>query len=196
MGGIGYTLRRLLGAPRRRDSLPGHVEIGRGTYGLDRNSFAGLSPDCPVSIGNYCSFGPEVLIFCRTDHPVGAAATYPVRTMLGRGDGENVDAITRGPVTIGHDVWVGARAMILSGVTIGDGAVIGAGAVVSRDVPPFTVNVGVPARTVRQRFGPAQAAALAEIAWWQWPEDDIRAMSDLFHGDVDAFIAAARKKGR
>lgn len=192
MGGLRHSLKRLFGAPSRRDILPDYVSLGRGTYGLDRNSFAGLSPDCPVTIGNYCSFGPEVLVFCRTDHRTDLPSTYPFRTM--RGDNpDNVDAITRGPITIGHDVWVGARAMILSGVTIGDGAIIGAGAVVTRNIAPFSVNTGVPARQSRMRFADTQVAALAEIAWWNWPGAKIDQHMDLFYADVDQFIAQARK---
>lgn len=192
MGGLVYGIRRVLGGSRSRHVLPDYVSIGRGTYGLDRNSFAGLSPDCPVSIGHYCSFGPEIMIFCKTDHRVDLPSTYPIRTLLSEPGKGNRDAITRGPITIGNDVWIGARAMILSGVTIGDGAVIGAGAVVSRDVAPFTVNAGVPARQIRNRFTPAQAAALAEIAWWNWPEERIKQQAELFYGDVDSFIAKAR----
>ncbi len=164
---------------------------GYGTYGLDRNSFAGLSPDCPVRVGNYCSFGPEVLVFCRTDHRTDLPSTYPFRTKL-NDDTENPDAVTRGPISIGHDVWVGARAMILSGVTIGNGAVIGAGAVVSRDIAPYSINTGVPARQARMRFTDKQITALESIAWWDWPEDRVRARMELFYQDVDAFIAAAQ----
>ena len=193
MGGLVYGIRRLFGAPRRRDVLPDYVNIGRGTYGLDRNSFTGLSPDSPVTIGNYCSFGPEVIIFGRADHRTDLAATFPVRTWFSD-DAENTDAITKGPVTIGHDVWVGARAMILSGVTIGDSAVVAAGAVVSRDIPPFTLAGGVPARPIRPRFDAAQIAALQEIAWWHWPEAEIRDFADAFYRPVDEFIAAARAR--
>ena len=193
MSGLIDSIRGWLGALRGRQVLPGHVKIGRGTYGVNVKSFVGLSPDCPVVIGNYCSFGPGILIFCKIDHRVDLPATYPIRTLLSAPEKGNVDVITRGPVTIGNDVWIGARVMILSGVTIGDGAVIGAGAVVSRDMAPFTVNVGVPARRVRDRFTPAQAAALAEIAWWNWPEERIKQHADLFYTDVDAFIAGARE---
>jgi len=189
MGGLAYSLRRLFGAPTRKSQLPGYVSIGRGTYGLDRNSFAGLSPDCPVTVGNYCSVGPDVLILCKTDHRTNRPATYPVRSLL---TGSGTDAITRGPITIGHDVWIGARAVVLSGVTIGNGAVIGAGAVVARDIAPYSINVGVPAKAVRSRFGPAQISALETIAWWNWPEAKIRDSADLFETDIDAFVANAQ----
>jgi len=145
-----------------------------------------------VTIGNYSSFGPEVRIFCKTDHRTDLPSTYPFRTML-LDDATNPDAVTRGPIKIGHDVWVGARATILSGVTIGDGAVIGAGAVVASDITPYSVNVGVPAHHVRMRFEAAQIVALSEIAWWHWPEATIRAEIETFYTDVDAFIARARE---
>jgi len=192
MGGIGHSLSRLFGAPSRRNILPDYISLGRGTYGLNRNNFAGLSPECPVNIGNYCSFGPEVLMFCRTDHRTDLPSTYPFRSMLDDVQ-ENVDAITRGPITIGHDVWVGARAMILSGVHIGDGAIIGAGSVVTRDIAPYSVNIGVPSRQSRMRFEAAQIAALREIAWWEWPDTQITEHMDLFYENIDEFIAQARK---
>ncbi|MDA0787445.1 MAG: CatB-related O-acetyltransferase [Proteobacteria bacterium] len=192
MGGLAYSLGRLFGAPARRSRLPGYVAIGRGTYGLDRNSFAGLSPDCPVAVGNYCSVGPDVLLLCKTDHRTDRPATYPVHSLL-TGRDDYADAITRGPITIGHDVWIGARAVILSGVTIGNGAVIGAGAVVARDIAPYSINVVVPARAIRSRFSPAQISALKAIAWWNWPEARICDSVDLFDTDIDAFIAQARE---
>ena len=190
MGGLVYSLRRMFGAPARKHQLPSYISIGRGTYGLDRNSFAGLSPDCPVTVGNYCSVGPDVLILCKTDHRTDRPSTYPVRSRLSA-SAVNTDAVTRGPITIGHDVWIGARAIILSGVTVGNGAVIGAGAVVARDVQPYSVNVGAPARNIRARFDPAQIAALERIAWWEWPEERIRDAADLFDAEIDVFIAQA-----
>ncbi len=184
-----------MGGPPRRDILPDYISIGRGTYGLDRNSFAGLAPECTVTVGNYSSFGPEVRIFCKTDHRTDLPSTFPFRTMLLR-DAANADAVTRGPIKIGHDVWVGTRATILSGVTIGNGAVIGAGAVVSSDIAPSSVNVGVPAGQIRMGFEAAQIAALSEIAWWDWPEEMIRAEIETFYSDVDSFIARAREISR
>jgi serine acetyltransferase len=72
-------------------------------------------------------------------------------------------------VRLGNDVWIGHGAVVLPGVSIGDGAAVGAGAVVSKDVPPFAVAIGVPARVARFRFAPPIVAALQRIAWWNWP---------------------------
>jgi hypothetical protein len=96
-------------------------------------------------------------------------------------------------VTIGHDVWIGHGVTILPGVTVGHGAVIGAGAVVSRDVAPYEIVGGVPARHIRWRFQPAQAEALQVIGWWDWSHDTLRAaLPDIRALDIDAFIAKYR----
>ncbi len=187
-------LKRLLGGKRSRDVLPDYVHIGRGTYGIDRNTFQGLSPDAPISIGNFCSFGPEVMIFSRADHPTHLPSTYPLRTLLLHPGGDNLDAVTKGGVSIGHDVWVGARAMIMSGVTIGNGAVIGAGAVVAKDVDAYAIVVGNPAREIKKRFTGSQISALQELEWWNWSDAQIRALEADFYGDVDAFIKASRQR--
>ena len=82
---------------------------------------------------------------------------------------------------IGHDVWIGANALILPEVTIGDGAVIAAGAVVTRDVPPYAIVGGVPARVIRYRFSPEMIDAFLEIKWWDWPLEKIKENFDLFY---------------
>lgn len=92
-------------------------------------------------------------------------------------------------VTIGHDVWMGHGATVLAGVTVGDGAVVGAGAVVSKDVAPYEIVGGVPARRIKRRFSEAQGAALQRIAWWDWSHDTLRAaLPDIRALDIDAFI--------
>jgi len=185
-------LKRLLGGKRSRDILPDYVHIGRGTYGLDRNAFQGLSPDAPISIGNFCSFGFGAVVFSKADHPIDLPSTYPLRTNFLHPERGDQDAVSKGGVTIGHDVWVGARAMIMSGVTVGNGAVIGAGAVVAKDVPAYAIVVGNPAKVVRKRFSDEQISALESICWWDWPDDKIRALEAPFYDNIDAFIEAAR----
>jgi phosphonate metabolism protein (transferase hexapeptide repeat family) len=91
-------------------------------------------------------------------------------------------------VTIGNDCWIGHAAIILPGVTVGDGAVIAAGAVVSRDVPPYTVVGGVPARPIRKRFDDAIVARLQRIAWWDWPDEIIfERLSDFRSEAIEQF---------
>lgn len=187
-------LKRIFSGKRSRDVLPDYVRIGHATYGVDRNTFQGLSPDAPITIGKYCSFGPEVMIFSKADHPLDLPSTYPLKTKLFHPDQANRDAVTKGAVNIGHDVWVGARAMILSGVSIGNGAVIGAGAVVAKDVAPYDVVVGNPAKVVKRRFSDAQIAALESLSWWNWPEPELRQFEDLFYKDINAFLEAAGKR--
>lgn len=89
---------------------------------------------------------------------------------------------------IGHDVWIGHGVIVLPGVTVGDGAVLAAGAVVTRDVPPYTIVGGVPAKIIRERFSRPIAEKLASIAWWDWPFETIMArLSDFQSSDIEAF---------
>ncbi|HDZ8876661.1 hypothetical protein J4G66_16215 [Aeromonas dhakensis] len=82
-------------------------------------------------------------------------------------------------IKIGNDVWIGANAIILPGVTIGDGAVVGAGAVVTRDVPDYAIVVGVPAKVIRQRFNKKQISILKRICWWDWDDEQIQEKAGL-----------------
>ena len=94
-----------------------------------------------------------------------------------------------GDTVVGHDVWIGSEAIVMPGIEIGHGAVIGTRAVVTRDVEPYAVVGGVPARTIRHRFPPEQVEALLRIRWWDWPDDQIRAAVPLLSsGDIDTFL--------
>jgi phosphonate metabolism protein (transferase hexapeptide repeat family) len=91
-------------------------------------------------------------------------------------------------VTLGNDVWIGHGAILLPGVSVGTGAAIGAGAVVSKDVPPFAIVVGVPGRVLRYRFAPEIIAALERIAWWDWPHERLaEGLQDFRRMSADAF---------
>ncbi|MDX8389877.1 MAG: CatB-related O-acetyltransferase [Mariprofundaceae bacterium] len=85
------------------------------------------------------------------------------------------ESINKGSIKIGHDVWVGANSCIMGGVTIGTGAIIGASAVVTKDVPPYSVAAGVPAREIRKRFADATIEKLLASSWWEWPLEEIQA---------------------
>ena len=165
------------------------VVVGAHTYGLKRSAIQMSTPRDRLVIGKYCSIGPGVRFVCE-GHRTDTASTFPLRTCLGRLANENVDSVSRGPITVGHDVWIGANAIVLSSVTLGHGSVVGAGAIVTHDLPPYAVAVGVPARVMRLRHRPDQIRDLLAIAWWDWPDWKVMDSLDSFYGDVDSFIAA------
>jgi chloramphenicol O-acetyltransferase type B len=118
------------------------------------------------------------------------ATTSPLRTLYGL-PGAADDSTTAGDVAIGNDVWVASEAMISSGVRIGDGAVVAARAVVTRDVRPYALVGGVPAREIRRRFDDATVEALLELRWWDWPDAKIIENVALlcgFEGSVDELL--------
>jgi phosphonate metabolism protein (transferase hexapeptide repeat family) len=131
-------------------------------------------------VGKFCSFASHVVIN-PGDHPMGRVTqhhcTYRLRQFgLGEEDAAEFFAWRRGqPCEIGHDVWIGHGAKVMAGVTIGTGAVIGAGAVVTRDVGPYEVVAGVPARVLRLRFPREVARRLLASAWWEWDRPTLEA---------------------
>lgn len=118
-------------------------------------------------------------LFTSGNHTLKSLANYSFPVFFEEWDLAGKD-ITRawdnkGDIVIGNDVWIGYEAVILSGVTIGDGAIIGVRAVVTKNVPPYTIVGGVPAKTIRKRFDDTTIAKLLELRWWDWPEERIKA---------------------
>lgn len=100
--------------------------------------------------------------------------------------------INRERLVIGNDVWIGYEAVVMAGVTIGDGAIIGARAVVTKDVPPYTIVGGVPAKPIRKRFDDETIERLLDLKWWDWPIEKIRRhLEDIQSGDLDKLIKDA-----
>jgi acetyltransferase-like isoleucine patch superfamily enzyme len=149
--------------------------------------------DSRLIVGNYSSIAAGSVIMLGGYHGIDRVTTYPHRIMMRLpGAGEDGFPTVRGDTRIGSDVWIGTESVIMSGVTIGDGAVVSTGAVVMRDVPPFAVVAGNPARPIRWRFSEEQREALLRIRWWDWPRDRvIEAVPLLASSDVDGFIAWA-----
>ena len=141
-------------------------------------------------IGKFCSIACGAkFLFNSANHALGSLSTYPFPIFYDEWglDGKNVaDAWdNKGDITLGNDVWIGYEAVILAGVTIGDGAIIGARAVVTRDVPPYAIVGGVPARLIRRRFDEATIESLLALQWWDWePERIRRALPVLQAGDI------------
>ncbi|MGY6285844.1 glycosyl transferase family 90 [Methylorubrum extorquens] len=171
--------------------------IGPHTYGLPRVLEPGLAT---LSIGAFCSIGPNVTIVLG-NHRTDLITTYPFRAISDITGGclwENADHCSepdhesRGNVVIGHEVWLGANSVVLSGVTIGHGAIIGAGSVVSRDIPPYAVAVGNPAAVKRFRFDEATIAQMLDTNWWTWTEAQVdKALPYILSSDTKQFLAYA-----
>lgn len=128
------------------------------------------------------------------NHAMDGLSTYPLAT-FGFGSGPSIDrqaGTHKGDTRIGNDVWIGREAVILPGVSVGDGAIVGARAVVGRDVPPYAVVVGNPGRVVKRRFDDATVERLLAIRWWDWPAETIQRHADLIRGADVAALAAAR----
>jgi virginiamycin A acetyltransferase len=151
--------------------------IGAGTR-IHRNCV--LKGRSPISIGKYCEIAEGTHIVS-SNHEV-CRANLNVAVQMRYGNGALLE--TRGPVRVGNNVWIGDNATVLSGVTLGDGAVVGAGAVVTRDVEPFTIVAGCPARLVRKRFDDHVIGRLRHLAWWDWPAERLLASRSLFEADL------------
>ena len=170
-------------------STVAYATIGDASY---------LGHDCQVAdaeIGKFCAIAACVRIG-PPNHPMGRPAQHRFTYVP-----EYYDATKQRDtaffaqrraerVKIGHDVWIGHGVTVLAGVTVGDGAVLAAGAVVARDVAPYTIMGGVPARMIKERFPREIAARLQAIAWWDWPFETIMARLESFQSeDMEAFCA-------
>ena len=130
-------------------------------------------------IGKFCSIACGAkFIFTSANHTLKSLSTYPFPIFFeewGLDSADITDAWDKkGDIVIGNDVWIGYEAVILSGVTVGDGAIIGARAVVTKDVPPYAIVGGVPARCIRRRFDEKTVTKLMELKWWEWSDDKIK----------------------
>lgn len=129
-------------------------------------------------IGKFCSIACGAkFIFNSANHTLSSVSTYPFPIFFEEW-GLNIKDVAaawdnKGDIIIGNDVWIGYEAVILAGVTVGDGAIIGTRAVVTKDVPPYTIVGGVPAKPIRKRFNNETLDELLKIRWWDWPEEKI-----------------------
>ena len=143
-----------------------------------------------LTIGKFCSIACGAkFLFNSANHALGSLSTYPFPIFFEEW-GLPVEDIPQawdntGDIVIGNDVWIGYEALILAGVTVGDGAVVGTRAVVTKDVPPYTIVGGVPAKPIRKRFSEAVIDRLLALQWWDWPEERIAASLEAIQsGDI------------
>lgn len=160
------------------------TKLGKHSY-ADYNFFVSSTQ---TTIGEYVSIASNVILGC-TQHPTHALTTSP---MLYANIEKLLDPkIYQAPITIGNDVWIGTRAMVKDGVNIGDGAIIAAGAIVTKDVPPYAIVGGVPAKIIKYRFDEQTIKDLLELQWWNLPHEELLKLPT---DDVQACIKILKKR--
>ena len=130
-------------------------------------------------VGKFCSIACGArFLFNSANHTLASLSSYPFPLLFEEWGLEKKNVAdawdNKGDIVVGNDVWIDYEAVILAGVRIGDGAVIGSRAIVTRDIPPYTIVGGVPARTIRMRFDDTVIARLLDLRWWDWPEEAVR----------------------
>lgn len=163
------------------------VTIGEYTYGdpvINK-----WTDKYTLNIGRFCSFAEGVHIIVDGNHRMDWVSMYPLSRIILNDFTNQGHPEGRGNMVIGNDVWVGTNALIMPGVIIGDGAVVAGGSVVCRDVLPYEIVGGVPAKHIRFRFTKEQREALLKIAWWRWDVAKIIIQMKLLEsGNIDEFI--------
>lgn len=177
--------------------------IGRGSYTgqidfVTSHTFSSSELSHLVYIGRYCAIGDNIHIFCDVDHDYHSVYMGIIPEYSDESDsatarekvGQTVKRMrNKGMVIIGNDVWIGNDVSLISDVTIGNGSVIGAGSVVAKDIPPYTIWCGNPARCIGNRFDPGIASALQMISWWDYDKTHLKEIESDMKGEVGDFIA-------
>lgn len=166
----------------RKAKVYDRVQVSNATMG-DYSYIGRNSRLVHADVGKFCSIASETKIGMGT-HTLDNISTSPIFTEAKNGTKYSwvkvsaVNPFKR--VKVGNDVWIGVRTMVMGGVTIGDGAVIGAGSIVTKDIPPYAVVVGVPAKVIRYRFPQELIDALLSNPWWELPDEQLKDRIALF----------------
>jgi chloramphenicol O-acetyltransferase type B len=189
--------RKLLDKPNRsqqkfHQQYPNY-KLGTNCYGVPDVKHA--HTDAMLTIGSYCSIAKNVQIFLGGNHRTDWITTYRFPIFFEIAKHVQNSAITNGDIIIGSDVWLCQNTTILSGVTIGHGAVVANGAIVTKDVAPYEIVGGNPAKHIRWRFDELTRDALLTSAWWNWPEDEVLSIVDLLcSDDISKFLEYAKDR--
>lgn len=173
---------------RTRQVGNSQVSVGRYSYGHENLIIEQWDEGAALKIGAFCSIANPVTIFLGGNHRTDWVTTYPFghiyQEELG---GEDIGGhpATKGDVIIGNDVWIGNGATIMSGVRIGDGSVIAANATITKDVAPYQIVGGNPAKLIRQRFDDQIVKILLELQWWDLPIEQIRTIQKVLCAPPD-----------
>jgi acetyltransferase-like isoleucine patch superfamily enzyme len=168
------------------------TSVGNCTYGLQYIQLRFGGDNANMKIGSFCSIADNIKVFLGGNHRTDWVTTYPFghvyQDIFNTFDGSG-HPTTNGDVIVGNDVWIGSNTTIMSGVKIGDGAVIAANSHVVKDVEPYAIVGGNPARTIRYRFSQEQISKLLEICWWNWDDDKINQnLKLLCSNNIQEFI--------
>jgi virginiamycin A acetyltransferase len=164
--------------------------VGKYTYGapLVKDWHQGST----LKIGDFCSIAENVTILLGGNHPTDWVSSFPFGVIFEDFKGRYSDCpekLSKGDVIIGNDVWIGINATILSGVTIGDGAIVAANALITKNVEPYAIIGGNPAKVLKKRFSDEAISKLLVIKWWDWKIDKIEKNLDLIISDkIEQFI--------
>jgi virginiamycin A acetyltransferase len=154
-----------------------------------------------LEIGRYCALAEGVrFIMGGANHAMLGPSTFPFGIFGGEWAERTMDLVmgaeSRGDTVVGNDVWLGYRALVMPGVSIGDGAVVAAGSVVVGDVPPYAIAGGNPARVLRVRYSDSEVERLLRVAWWDWPVPLVTLSARvIMAGTVDELEAIAEENG-
>lgn len=154
------------------------VELGK------RTSVGRYTKIREASIGSYCSISWDVTIGA-VSHPMDRISSHAFSYRSQFGIVERDESLDGARVTVGNDVWIGCGVIVMPGITISNGAVIGAGSVVTKDVEPYAVVSGVPARLMRYRFDEETVGVLESLCWWEWDDAKLRSNISLFSSPLD-----------
>lgn len=183
----------LLSFADHASSFAGFNRLAAGTLvigsSIGRATYIGGARVQQCRMGAFCSVGARTRIGGLARHPTRWLSTHPAffspRAQAGFTFSDRLHFDEIAQITVGSDVWIGAGVMVLDGVNIGDGAIVAAGSVVTRDVPPYALVGGVPARLIRYRYDQASIDLLLGMRWWDWPMEKIRAAAPLFRSEGD-----------
>lgn len=165
-----------------------HILSGAKLAGVIVGKYSRIGVNCQITsatVGNFTAIGKDVVITVG-QHPTDYLTSHSIFYKKGNWGWHDdwiapINFVSNKRVVIGNDVWIGRRALIMDGVKIGDGAIVAAGAVVTKDVPPFAIVGGVPAKIIKYKYSQDVIDRLEEIKWWNLPDEEITKRIDLFH---------------
>lgn len=160
----------------------GVVEVGHATYGLLNVQSLYATPDEKLIIGNYVSIASDSLFLLGTNHQTETITTYPLHSkLIGR---TPLDALSRGPIIVEDEAWIGSNAIVMSGVSIGKGAIVAAGAIVTKSVAPYAIVGGNPAKVIRYKFSEEIVEELMSFRLMDVPVDWFKANISLMYQKI------------